>query len=133
MRVLETDHFSLLLPAEWVAEQEDEVVLISDRDGVGCLEISVLLSDGADFDAAAVASLAENPDCLSPMAVAGLDGFGCEFREEGAAVREWFLPCGRRLFYLTYSCDEENAGLDDAAVDELLSTLAVSREQPALP
>lgn len=123
MRVLETDHYSLLLPPEWQAEQEDDSVLVFDRDGVGCLEISVLLSDGADFDERAARDLAEQPQLLEAVAVAGIRGLGRRFEEEGAAVREWLLPTGKRLFYLTYSCDAENAGLDDAAVDELLSTL----------
>lgn len=130
MRVLETDHFSVLLPSEWIAEQDEEGVLISDRDGVGCLEISVLVSDGPDFDGEAVAAVAEDPDRLLPLKLGDLPGFGCEFREADAAVREWFLPSGRRLLYMTYSCDAENAGLDDAAVDELLSTLCISEDAP---
>jgi hypothetical protein len=30
---------------------------------------------------------------------------------------------GAMLLFITYSCEEENAGMDDAAVDELLDTL----------
>ena len=35
MNVLETDYWCLLLPQEWSAEQEDEVVTIVDSDDVG--------------------------------------------------------------------------------------------------
>ena len=46
-----------------------------------------------------------------------------EFQEEGAAIREWYVADGAMLLFITYSCDEENRGMDDAAVDELLDTL----------
>jgi hypothetical protein len=54
------------------------------------------------------------------------------FVEEASAIREWYLMHGATLLYITYSCDEENAGMDDAAVDELLDTLAlVTSDRPA--
>jgi len=45
--------------------------------------------------------------------------------EEDTAVREWYVARGSLLLFITYSCDEENRGMDDAAVDELLDTLMV--------
>jgi hypothetical protein len=44
---------------------------------------------------------------------------------EETAVREWYVANGALLLFITYSCDEENRGMDDAAVDELLDTLMV--------
>jgi hypothetical protein len=32
--------------------------------------------------------------------------------------------CGAMLLFITYSCEEENRGMDDAAVDEILDTLS---------
>ena len=43
--------------------------------------------------------------------------------KEDAAIREWYVADGPMLLFITYSCDEENRGMDDAAVDELLDTL----------
>ena len=40
MNILETDHWCLLLPIEWRADYEDDVVRISDADGVGEIEVS---------------------------------------------------------------------------------------------
>lgn len=52
MEMLETDWWTLELPPEFEASQEDDVVIIEDEDGVGCLEISTLLREdgrvGAD-------------------------------------------------------------------------------------
>jgi hypothetical protein len=130
MRVMETDHYSLLLPQEWTAEQEQSSVFISDRDGVGCLEITVLEREAGTFDAEAVRELADAPGALKALELAGRPAWGQDFEEEGVAIREWFLPSGRHLLYLTYSCELEHRGLDDAAVDELLGTLSLADAEP---
>ena len=41
-------------------------------------------------------------------------------------MREWYVSCGALLLFITYSCDEENGGMDDAAVDEILDTLMLA-------
>jgi hypothetical protein len=46
--------------------------------------------------------------------------------EEATAIREWYVTSGSLLLFITYSCEEENAGMDDAAVNEMLDTLMVS-------
>lgn len=129
MRVLETDHYSLLLPQEWFAEQEEGSVFISDRDGVGCLEISVLERDEGRFDADSVRELADEPARLARLKLAGRDAWCDTLSEDGVAIREWFLPAGRVLLYLTYSCELEHQGLDDAAVDEMLATLHLASSE----
>ena len=127
MRVLETDHWSLLLPPEWIAERDGETVLISDRDGVGCLEISELEAAAGADAAAGVPELAgEVPGGLTPCRVGALAGQCARFEEEGALIREWYLPAGRLLLYITYSCELAQRGMDDAAVDDMLSTLRVA-------
>ncbi len=45
-------------------------------------------------------------------------------------MREWYVFNGALLLFITYSCDEENRGMDDAAVDELLDTLMVISDSP---
>ena len=54
-------------------------------------------------------------------------GFTGSFIEENVAIREWYVSHGPLLLFITYSCDEENRGMDDAAVDELLDTLLVQQ------
>lgn len=128
MKVLEAGDWSLLLPAEWSAEREDDVILVGDRDGVGCLEISALVPEtplGKTIDTGAF----QDPDLeWSPVTCGSFRGVRASFHEDGAALREWVLTCGELLLYVTYSCDESNRGLDDAAVDELLDTLRYAPE-----
>ncbi|WP_116364885.1 hypothetical protein [Parahaliea mediterranea] len=129
MNVLETEWWSLLIPPEWWAEAEDDTILVGDLDDVGCIEISTLHKEAGAFEAAEVAGIAraESPDAGEWRSVTRGDfsGVHCAFVEEGAAVREWYLASGAMLLFITYSCDEENRGMDDAAVDEILDTLLV--------
>ena len=128
MNVLETEWWTLGLPPEWWAEQEDDVIVIGDRDDVGALEISTLHKEEGEFAGEEVLALArENGEPgwdWQACSAGAFEGFSTGFREEDAAVREWYLATGPVLLFVTYSCDLENAGLDDAAVDEILATLA---------
>jgi hypothetical protein len=126
VRVLEAGDWSLLLPDEWFAEKEDGVIFIGDRDGVGCLEISELRrSDDSPASSAdaAMEELLEPGVAWSRAHCGSFSGFKGAFTEDDAALREWYLSCGDLLLYITYSCDPSNAGMDDAAVDEMLETL----------
>lgn len=58
-------------------------------------------------------------------------GVSGRYSEDGAAVREWYLGSDSLLLYVTYVCNEDDAGLDDASVDELLGTLVVGDSQKA--
>ncbi len=132
MNVLETEWWTLGVPPEWWAEREDDSILVGDRDDVGCIEISTLHKEEGEFAAAEVEGIARSngePDWeWQPGSAGPFHGVYCEYLEEGDAVREWYLAAGPVLLFITYSCDEDNQGLDDAAVDDILSTLT-----PAAP
>ena len=131
MNILETQWWTLAVPPEWWAESEDESILVGDHDGVGCIEISTLFKDDAEFALPEVRELARDEaehEVEWRDAQAGdLRGVVAAYMSEGAAIREWYLFSGSMLLFITYSCEEENRGLDDAAVDEILQTLMVLR------
>ncbi len=136
MNVLETEWWTMALPPEWWAESEEESILVGDRDNVGCIEISTLHKEQGEFDLAEVRNIAraESEQALEwrRVTLGDFEGVQSRFVEEASAIREWYLLHGATLLYITYSCDEENAGMDDAAVDELLDTLAlVTSDSPA--
>ena len=127
MNVLETEWWTLAVPPEWWADTEENSILVGDRDGVGCIEITTLHKEEGVFDHRAVLDIAnaESDQAVNWATVtlgdfAGVTG---EFLEEDTAIREWYVASGPMLLFITYSCDEENRGMDDAAVDELLDTL----------
>lgn len=129
MNVLETDHWCLLLPPEWWAEHEDDVVRIADSDEVGELEITTLCKESGDVEGSELISMAreespEVPDWAS-VTVGAFSGVHGHFREDGAHIAEWYVAAGPVLLYITYICDEDNAGMDDAAIEEILATLVL--------
>lgn len=131
MKVLEAGDWSLLLPAEWSAERDGDVILVGDDDGVGCLEISALHKapdsyEGDEDDTPG--ALLDDALSWSPVTCGSFRGHYASFKEDGAALREWVISSGDLLLYLTYSCDLENQGMDDAAVDEMLDTLRYAPE-----
>lgn len=129
MNVLETEWWTVALPPEWWADTEEDSILIGDRDDVGCIEISTLHKDMDDFDLAEAAEIARTESDPSldwnKVSLGDFEGVTSQFVEEGAAIREWYLARGSMLLFITYSCEEENGGMDDAAVDELLATLTL--------
>ena len=128
MRVLEAGDWSLLLPEEWFAEQEDDAIIIGDRDGVGCLEISELRSERGHFTADEVRDIAELGEEGSSITAGSFSGLHASFVEDDAALREWYLTAEGLMLYVTYSCDLDNQGLDDAVVDEIIGTLRYAAE-----
>ena len=128
MNILETEWWTIGVPPEWWAEQEEDVIVIGDRDDVGCIEVSTLHKEAGEFSAAELQQLArDNGDSDWAWQSAGLGEFsGCysSYEDEGCLVREWYVAAGEVCLFITYSCDEDNRGLDDAAVDEILQTLS---------
>jgi len=129
MNILETEWWSMALPPEWWAESEEESILVGDRDDVGCLEFSTLHKESGDFDAAEVLTIAEAESeqklNWKHLSLGDFEGVTSSLVEEGAAIREWYIANGSLLLFVTYSCDEDNSGMDDAAVNEILDTLMV--------
>jgi hypothetical protein len=129
MNILETEWWTIGVPPEWWAEHEDDVVVIGDRDDVGCIEVSTLQKEAGDFTPAELQQIArDNGESDWQWQSCGLGDFsGCctSYEEEDTHVREWYVANSSVLLFITYSCDGENGGLDDAAVDEILQTLAL--------
>ena len=134
MNVLETEWWTLALPPEWWANSEEDSILIGDRDEVGCIEISTLHKEEGEFDLKTVTSIAaaesEQPLDWQSVTLGDFAGVSSDYVEEDTAVREWYLSNGSLLLFITYSCNEDNRGMDDAAVDEILDTLMVAADRP---
>ena len=132
MHTLETDWWLLDLPEEWEAEQDDETVVIEDEDGVGVIEITALETAepvaGGELPALARELLGNHGRGIETT-LAGLSGLYFEYADGDDAVREWLLDGRDLLLLISYSCDRDNAGMDDAVVDEILSTLELKPRQ----
>jgi hypothetical protein len=133
MNVVETEWWTMALPPEWWADSEEDSILVGDRDGVGCIEISTLHKEQGEFDLAEIRELAraqsDPAQDWSKVTLGDFEGVVSRFVEEDAAIREWYVMNGPMLLFITYSCDEDNGGMDDAAVDDLLDTLLLVSAQ----
>lgn len=132
MHTIETDWWLLDLPEEWQAEQDDETIVITDEDGIGMLEITSLEPEG-DARGVDLKALARQllPDSGAGAAarIGDFEGLYFQYQEEGDAVREWLVQCDGHVLLVSYACDVDDAGMDDAFVDEVLDTL--ERKAPA--
>ena len=137
MNVLETEWWTLALPPEWWADSEDDSILVGDRDDVGCIEITTLHKDKGEFDLQEVRDIAvaesDSPQDWRKVNLGDFQGVSSSVVEESTAIREWYVMHGALLLFITYSCDEDNRGMDDAAVDELLDTLLVTSGEATAP
>ncbi|NQX87935.1 MAG: hypothetical protein HRT77_04675 [Halioglobus sp.] len=127
MNVLETEWWTLAIPPEWWAESEGDSILVGDRDEVGCIEISTLVHEDGEFDRHEARRIAER-ESEQPLdwvwvTVGEFSGVCSGYHNDDTAVREWCVVNGALLLFITYSCDKDNAGMDDSAVDALLDTL----------
>lgn len=127
MNMLETEWWTIAVPSEWWADQEDETILIGDRDDVGCIEITTLCKDRGIFDEQEVCEIANSdrqiPVNWESIGLNELAGIYGSYKEEDSSIREWYLSTGALLLFISYSCDIENEAMDDAAVNEILDTL----------
>ena len=102
-------------------------MLIGDRDEVGSIQISSLFREEGEFLAEEVAEIArENAEVScdwQAVTLGDFSGIVAAYSEDDSAVREWYLASGSLLLFVTYCCELENAGMDDAAVDDILDTL----------
>ena len=129
MRAVESQWWIIELPDEWDAQQEEETIVIEDRDGVGEIAITTLQKEQGNVDDTELQDYAA--DVIrefgrgQPVTVAELQGYYFSYLDGDDAIREWYLRCNNLLILLTYSCAADNAGMDDGAVDEILSTLYI--------
>jgi hypothetical protein len=127
MNILHTEWWSIAIAPEWWTEREEDAVIIGDRDEVGSILITTLRRDEGEFEAAELQQIAKDnaeKECdWTPAEAGDFRGIYTSYAEEGSAVREWYLAAGPVLLFITYCCDLDNAGMDDAAVDDILDTL----------
>lgn len=137
MSIVQTQWWCLELPDEWSAEMEDDSVIIADHDGVGEITISVVKKNDGSVQREDLRDFAEELidqgeqsqriefGSVNDSAVSPPSGLLFAYDDQEGAWREWYLGCGALLIYITYNCDIEHRLLDDAIVDEILSTLLV--------
>lgn len=123
---LETDWWSVLLPSEWQAEQDEETAVIFDEDEVSLIELTPLFAEqGSDTDAL-LASLIEPQ--MQEVVLANMPAYYHELTDDDMYWREWYCHAGNFILTVSHGTDSENRGLDDGSVNEILATLLIKGE-----
>ena len=129
MRIVETDWWTIAIPDEWTAEQDEESILIADDDELGCISLTTVpLNDGwADLDKLRkfVASIDIDVSQAETCQLAELDALYLEGEEEGEFFREWYVCADQQVLMICYSCDPEDQHFDRSTVDEILDSLVL--------
>jgi hypothetical protein len=132
VRIVETDHWVCSLPDEWQAEREGDGIVIVDDDEVSTIEIATLKREEGKLDIKALRDLASDllEQGLKPESVSlgDFSGLLFQFVEDAVAWREWYLMSQDIFLLISHGCEETNKGMDDAPVNEILSTLTLSGE-----
>ena len=127
MNILETDYWCLLLPSEWAVDRDGEAIRIFDQDEIGELSFTTLIRDQDIARQSEVFQLAklQSPEVAiwTPVRIGEFEGVTGSLQEDNVVIREWYVSKALALLYVTYVCGFEDAGMDDIAVDRILSTL----------
>lgn len=133
MRVLETNWWSVSLPDEWDAEQDEDTIVITDEDDVGSIQITDLKREDGDASQADLLELAEElieqGVAYVPASVGDFVGIRFEYEEEDVFVIEWFLRCEDLVLLVSYDCDLDNKAMDVGMVEDILDTLTFNEEE----
>lgn len=127
MSIVQTEWWCIELPDEWSAEMDDDCVSITDCDNVGTIDVSAIRKEEGLVSEQDLKDLAEELIAdgfeFQRVTIAGSKGLLFSYQEEDVAWREWYLAHDSLVLYATYNTEVEHSGLDDAMVDEILSTL----------
>ena len=129
---LDADLWRTQLPDGWVAEAEDESLLVFHPDGAGtlqftCSEMEDGLVDDDDLRYFAEELLDEGVE-PARVQIGPLHGLKFEYDDEdtGEWVVEWYLAADDLFFFVTYSCPRTARGSEDAAVADILHALELN-------
>jgi hypothetical protein len=129
MRELETDWWFLSLPEDWLVDQDDDSIVITDPDEVGVITLTSLITESERDIEAGLGELMETlgveKNQLEATVLGDFDGYYQEFQDGDDWVREWYLGSEHCLLLVSYDCDPENKMMDRELIDDILDTLSL--------
>jgi hypothetical protein len=124
-----TESWSVLVPEGWQARHDPECATLVADPAIGALQISAAFKDDVVDDSDLRDFAAKHLDAgTDPEVIQAGDfvGFSIGYQVEATAWREWYLRHGRTALFVTYNCDVDARGVEDAAVDAALVSLLAS-------
>ena len=129
---LDADLWRTQIPDGWVAEAEDESILVFHPDGAGTLQFTCSEMEDGLVDDDDLRYFAEElfADGVVPAAITlgPMHGLKFEYDDEdtGEWVAEWYLAADDLFFFITYSCPRPARGSEDEAIASILNALELN-------
>ena len=127
MSIVQTQWWCLELPDEWTAEMDDDSVTIADCDRVSEVDITVIRKQSGQVNEGDLDEFAGD------LRARGLTGEAValnaaqvllfQYDDEDGAWRERYLAAESLMIYIIHNSAIDDKGLDNAVVDDILSTL----------
>ncbi|HWP94964.1 MAG TPA: hypothetical protein VNL72_04455 [Gammaproteobacteria bacterium] len=129
MQTYATELWHSRLPEGWLLEEDEDSVSFFHPDGPGVLCITCSckeegLVDETDLEEFA-AELLEKGLEPAHVSIGHLRGLLFEYEEGNEWWREWYLACDDLFFFITYNCDPDDRGREDATVSQILHNIEV--------
>ena len=133
MKIVETDWWFISLPEEWQAEQEEESILITDPDDLGCISLTCLQAEsekaGVDDAKSIMEDFGVDTTLAQTIDLNDIPGLYVEGEEDGDFLREWYLFANDMVLLVSYSCGLEDKEMDRSVIDEILDTLELKLDE----
>ena len=127
MSQFNSEWWSVELPDDWSAEQDDICVSMFSESGIGALQLSAARnSNGPATDDDLRDFAKEHLDAgapIKPLTCGAFTGFYFQHSIGGTYQRQWWLRCDDTVVLGTYTSDLEDRGKENAVVDSILDTL----------
>jgi hypothetical protein len=126
-KIYESNWWTLTLPPNWEWEEDEDCVGFFTADSAGALQVSAYLKDDdvvtqedlEDFIPEEIQAIVLD----TPVKIGHFSGYTAKYVEEDTYWRQWWLMAGPLMVYLTYNSEAEDHGMEDATIDEIVSTL----------
>ena len=120
--------WTTVCPPGWVTENtEDSVLFYQAEEGIGTLEISCFCRDDEPVTMAELDELAADAQAADAtrinIQIGNMNGLMLSYEEENLAWKEWYLMTAHCLFFITYHCPEDMAGIEDEELAVILDNL----------
>tara|TARA_B100000767_G_scaffold274412_1_gene307321 strand:+ start:4940 stop:5356 length:417 start_codon:yes stop_codon:yes gene_type:complete len=133
MSIVQTQWWCLELPDEWTAEMDDDSVTITDCDSVSEVDITVIRKPQGQVSVADLNGFAEHlidqGHASTAISLASAQGLLFQYDDDDGAWREWYLAAESLMIYITHNTEIVDKGLDNAVVDDILSTLVTLNDE----
>ena len=125
MHQFRSEYWSVELPDNWAAEQEDTFTSIYSE--LGALQLSAARnSNGPATDADLLDFAKEHLDAgapIKPVTCGAFSGFYLHYAMDDMYRRQWWLRSDDTVVLATYTSDLEDKGTEDPVVNGILETL----------